>query len=135
VLDPSVFGLYVVPGFPSMLFSYLSTTSLLLPLLFLCFYSVVWNILLIISVVGGEFSAHSCNSCRLSCLEVTRGLGENGSNFWFNMGATQPIGIFLPPPSCNSTQLCRFDILPPSHNSTSMVWLWYLQLFSSWSMQ
>ena len=135
MLDPSFSSLYVVPGFPSMLFSYLSTTSLLLPLLFLRLYSVVWHILLVVSVVGGEFSAHSCNSCRLSCLEVTRGLGENGRNFWCNMGATQPIGIFLPPPSRDSTQLCGFDILPLSRNSTSIVWLRYLQLFSSWSMQ
>ena len=110
MLDPSFSSLYVVPGFPSMLFSYLSTTSLLLPLLFLRLYSVVWHILLVVSVVGGEFSAHSCNSCHLSCLEVTRGLGQNGRNFWCNKGATQPIGIFLPPPSRNSMQLCGFGI-------------------------
>jgi hypothetical protein len=48
-------------------------------------YSVDWHILLVVSVVGGEFSAHSCNSCHLSCLEVTRGLGENGRNFWCNI--------------------------------------------------
>jgi len=125
----------VVPGSPSMLFSYLSTTSLLLPLLFTHLYSVVCHILLVVSVVGGEFSAHSCHSCHLSCLEVTRGFGENGRNFGCNMGATQPIGIFLPPPSRNSTQLCGFDILPLSRNSTSIVWLRYLQLFLSWSMQ
>jgi len=135
VLDTSFSSLYVVPGFPSMLFSYLSTNSLLLPLLFLCWYSVVWHILLVVSIVCGEFSAHSCNSCRLSCLEVTRGLGENRRNLWCNMGATQPIGIFLPPPSRNATQLCGFDILPLSYNSTPIVWLRYLPLFSSWSMQ
>jgi hypothetical protein len=135
VLDTSFSSLYMVPDFPSMLFLYLSTTSLILPLIFLRLYSVVWHILLIVSVVGGEFLAHSCNSCRLSCLEVSRGLGDNGRNFWFNMGATQPIGICLPPPSGNSTQLCGFDILPQSRNSTSIVWLRYLQLFWSWYMQ
>ena len=118
-----------------MLFSYLSTTSSLLPLLFLRLYLVDWHILLVVSVVGGQFSAHSCNSCRVSCLEVTRGLGENGWNFCCNMGATQPIGIFLPPPSRNSMQLCGIDILPLSLNSASIVWLQYLQLFSSWCIQ
>jgi hypothetical protein len=37
-----------------------------------------------------------------------------------NVGATQPIGIFLPPPSRKSTQMCRFGILPLSRNSTQL---------------
>jgi len=93
-----------------MLFLYLFTTSLPLSFSFLRLYSVVWLILLIVSVVGGEYSAHSCDSCRLSCVEVTRGWGENGRNFWCNMGATQPIGIFLPPSSRNFTPFCGFAI-------------------------
>ena len=36
------------------------------------------------------------------------------------MGATQPIGTFLSPPSCKSTQLGGFDILPASRNSTRL---------------
>ena len=108
--DLSCSSLHVVPDFPSMLFSYLFTTSSPLPLLFVRSYSVVWQNLLVVPALGGEFSAHSCNSCRLSCLEVTRGLGENGRNFLCNVGATQPIGIFLSPPSRKSTQLCGFAI-------------------------
>jgi len=80
VPDPSFSSLYVVPDFPSMLLSYLFTTSSPLPLLFLRLFSVVWRIMLVVPVVGGEFSAHSCNSCCLSYLGVTRGLGENGRN-------------------------------------------------------
>jgi len=118
-----------------MLFPYLFTTSSPLPLPLLRWNSVFWHILFIVLVVGGEFSAHSCTSCRLSCVEVTRGLGENGRNFLCNMGATQPIGIFLPPPSHKFTQLCGFNILPPSCNIQSIAWLRYLQLLSSWSMQ
>jgi len=103
-----------------MLFSYLFTTSSPIPLLFLHLNSVVSHSLLIVPVVGGECFSHSCNSCRLSCVEVTRGLVENGRNFWCNIGATQPIGIFLPPPTCISTQLCALDILPPSRNSSQL---------------
>ena len=110
--DPSFSTLYVVPDIPTMLFSYLFTTSSPLPLLFLRLYSVVCDILLVVPVLGGEFSAHSCNSCHLSCLEVTRGLGENGRNFSCNVGATLPIGIVLPPPSHESTQFCGFAIFP-----------------------
>jgi hypothetical protein len=40
VPDPSVSSLYVVPGFPSMLFAYLYSTSSHLPLLFLRIHSV-----------------------------------------------------------------------------------------------
>ena len=108
--DPAFSSLYVVPDFPSMLFSNCFTTSSLLHLLSLHRYSVVCHILLIIPVLGGEFPAHSCNTRRLSCLEVTRGLWENGRNVLCNVGATQPIGIFLPPPSCKSMQLCGFAI-------------------------
>jgi len=103
-------SLYVVPDFPSMLFSFLSTTSSLLPLLCLRLHSVIWCILCIVPVLGGEFSASSCNIRCLSCLEVTRGLRENCRIFWCNMGATQPIRIFHPPPSPKSTQLCGFAI-------------------------
>jgi len=110
VPDALFSSLYVVPDFPSMLFLYLFTTSSPLPLLFLRLHSVVWHILLIVPVLGGECFAHSCSSCCLSCLEVTRGLGENDRIFLFNVGATQPIGIFLPPPSRKSTQLCGLAI-------------------------
>jgi hypothetical protein len=120
VPDPSFSSLYVIPSFPSMHFSYLSTTSALLPILFLHLYSVVWHIYLVLPVVRGEFSAHSCNSCRLSCLDVKRGLGENSRNLLCNMGATQPIEIFLPPPWRKSTQLHGFDILTPSFNTSPM---------------
>ena len=40
--DSSATSLYVVPGFVSMHFSYLYTTSLLVPLFFLRLYLVVW---------------------------------------------------------------------------------------------
>jgi len=103
-----------------MLFSYLFTTSSPLPLLIFCLYSEVWHILLVVPVVGDDFSAHSCYSCRLFCFQVTRGLGENGRNFSCNVGATQLIRIFLPPPFCKSTQLCGFDILPPSRNANQL---------------
>jgi len=120
VPESSFSSISVGPDFPSMLFSYLFTTSSPLPLLFLRMYSVVWHILLLVPVVGGEFSAHSCKSCCIPCLEVTRGLGENGRNFQCNVGATQPIQIFLPPPSRKSTQLYIFNILPSFHNSTKL---------------
>jgi len=81
VPDPSFSSLYVVSDFPSMLFSYLFRTSLPLPFLFLRLYLVVWYVLLVVPVLGGEFSAHHCNSCHLSYLKVTTGLGENGRNF------------------------------------------------------
>ena len=110
VPDCSVSSHYVVPDIPCMRFSYFFTTSLLLPLLISCLCSAVGHILLSISVLGGESSAESCNSRRLSCLEVTRGSGENGNHVWCNVGATQPIGIFLPPPSCKSAQLYGLDI-------------------------
>ena len=71
VRDPSFSSPYVVLHFPSMLFSNLFTTSSLLPLLFLRLYLVIWHILFVIPVLGGEFSAHSCNSHRLSSVEVT----------------------------------------------------------------
>ena len=80
VPDPSFSSLYVVPDIASMHFSYLFTTSLPVPCLFLCLYSVVWQILLVVPVLSGVFSANSCNSCRLSCLEHTGRLGENGRN-------------------------------------------------------
>jgi hypothetical protein len=118
-----------------MLFSYLFTTCLPLPLLFLRLTSVVWHILLVVPVSSVEFSADSCSRCRLSCLMVTRGLGENGRNFECIVGATQPIGIFLPPPSHKFTQLGRFNILPPSRNFHRIVCLRYLQLFLSWFME
>ena len=94
--DPSFSSLYVIPNFPSMLFSYLFTTCSPLPFLFPCLYSADGGILLIIPVLSGEFSTHNRNSHRVSCLEVTRGLGQNGRNFSCDVGATQPIEIFLP---------------------------------------
>jgi hypothetical protein len=73
-------------------------------------YSVVWHILLVIAVLGGELFSHSCNRRHLSCFVVTRGFEVNGRNFWGSMGATQPIGIFPPHLSLKSTQLCVFAI-------------------------
>jgi len=110
VLDPTFPNLSVVSGFHNMLFSCFLMTSWLLPLCFFHLHSVVSHILLIICVLGCGFSTHSCNCCRVSCPKVTRGLGANGRNVWCNMGATQPIWIFLPPPSLESTQLCGFAI-------------------------
>ena len=101
--DPSFSILYVVPGFPSILFSYFFTTSSLPPLLFHRMHLVVCHILLVIPFPSGEVSAHSCGSRRLSLVVVTREFGENGRNFLCNMCATQPIGTLLSPPSCQST--------------------------------
>jgi len=69
----------------------------------------VWAYLARRSCFNRLFPADPCSSCCLSCLEVTSGLGENGRYVLCNMGATQPIGMYLPPPSRNSTQLCCFD--------------------------
>jgi len=120
VPNDSVCSFDVVPGFPSMLFSDPCTTSSHLRFLFRHLYLVVWHILFIVSVLGGELSAHCCNSRCLSCLEVTRALGENGRNFKYKVGATKPMGIILPPRSHKSTQLCCFDILPPSRKSIQL---------------
>jgi hypothetical protein len=54
-------SLYVVSSFPCILFSYLSTTSALLPFLILHLHSVVWNIMLVVPVLSGEFSVHFFN--------------------------------------------------------------------------
>ena len=124
--DPSFSSLYVVPDFPSMLFSYLFPTSLPLAILFPRLYLAVALILLVVPVLGGEFSANSCDSRRLSCLEVTRGLGQNGRNFSCNVGAPQLIGIFVTPPSCESTQLCGFAI-----SSTLLVMVHAMNLLPS----
>ena len=78
--DPSFSCLYVVPDFPRIFFSYSITTSLPLNLLFPGIFLMIGNNLFLVPVQGGEFSAHCCDSRRLSCLEVTRGLGENSSN-------------------------------------------------------
>jgi len=112
-----------------MLFSNLFTTSAYHPLCCLRLYSVVWHILLVVPFPGGEFSAHPWYSHRLSCLEATRGIGETDRNFLCNVGATQPIGTFLPPPSCKSMQLCGFDILPPSCISTQLCGLGIINSF------
>jgi len=93
-----------------MLFSYLSSTCLPLPLLLPSSYSVVEHILLIMSVLGGAFSAHTCDSCHHSCLEITEGLGENGRKLLCNVCSTQPIGKFHPPPSLTFMHFCRFVI-------------------------
>ena len=118
--DPTFYSLYVVPDFPSMHFSYLFTTSSPDPLHCVRLYSVVWHAMLVVPALGGEFSAHSCNSYHLSCLEATWGLEENGRKFLYNVCATQPIRICLPPPFCKSMQLWGFDILPLSRNSTQL---------------
>jgi hypothetical protein len=73
VPDPSFLSVYVGPDFPSMLFSYLFTTSPPLPLQIPHLFWEVWLMLLDVPVVRGEYSAHTCNNCRLSCVELTRG--------------------------------------------------------------
>ena len=108
--NSSFSNLYVVPHFSSICFTYLLTTSLLVTLCFPYLYSMVRHILLIVSVLRLERSGHPNNSHHRLYLKVTRGLGVNDWNFWSNMGATQPMGIYLPPPSCMSTQLCGFNI-------------------------
>jgi len=95
-----------------MLNSYLSTISLHLPLLCLHLYLAVWHIVQVMPGLCGEFFADFCNSGCHSGLEVTRGYGEHGRNFWCNMGGTQQVGVFLHPPFLNSTQLCEFAIFP-----------------------
>jgi len=105
VPNHSVARVYVVPDVPSMLFSHLFTTGLPHPILFPRMDSAVAHISHVNSLLEGEFSAHSCDSRHLSCLKVTRRLGENRTNFRSNVGATQPIGIFLPQRSCKSTDL------------------------------
>jgi len=116
-LEPisSFSSLYAVPHFTSMTFSYPCTTCLLLPLRFPCLHWAVGHISCIVPVVGSGPSAHSLNGHRLSCLEATGGYGENGRNFWCNVGATQPRGICLPPPFRESTQMCGFDIFNSVH--------------------
>jgi len=120
VPDHSFASLYVVSGFPSTLFSYLSTTFSLLCLLFLLLHSVIWCISLMVPLLSSEFCAHYCNCCLITWLKVTRGQWENGRNFLCDMGATQPIGIFLPPASRKSTPLHRFNILPLSRMYTQL---------------
>jgi len=83
-------------------------------------YSVVLHSLLVIPVVGGEFSAHSCNSYCLSCLEVTSEFRENGMNFQCNVGATQPLRIDPLPPSRKFTQLGGCNIFHASRDSTRL---------------
>lgn len=100
----------MVPNFTSLPISYLITTSLHIAIEFALIYLAVVNNMLIISVVGGEYSTHSCSRCELFYLQVTRGLGETGSNFLCNMDTTQPIEILLPPQSYQTTQLCAVDI-------------------------
>jgi hypothetical protein len=58
VPNPSCSSLFEVLGFPSILCWYLSTTALPLALFILRLHLVVWQIMLVIPVVGGEFSAH-----------------------------------------------------------------------------
>jgi len=89
-------------------------------------YSAVGHILVVIPVLGGQFSAHSCNSHDLYFLAVTPGSGKNGRNFSCNMGATQPIRIFHPLPSHKSTQLCGFAIF-----STHVIMLHAVDLLPS----
>jgi len=111
VADPSFSTTYVVPGIPSVLFLYLSASFSLLCLLSVRLDSVDWHILLIVAVLSCEFSFHSCNRGPVSWLAVTRWSRENGRNCWY-VGATQPIGIFLPPLFGKPTQLCRFALFP-----------------------
>ena len=95
-------------------------TSSLLPLLFPHLCWVVGHVSLVLLVQSWKCAGHACSSCRAFCLNIPRALGENRMNFMSNMSATQPIGIFLPPPSRKSTQLYGFTVLPPSCNYTSL---------------
>ena len=114
--DPSFSSLYEVPDFPSTLILDLYTTSSSLPILVSCVHLAIGHIFHVVAVLGGEFSAHSCCSDCLPCLKVTNRSGENGRNFWCNVGATQPIGIFLHPPSCKTTAIGWIcDILNSFH--------------------
>jgi hypothetical protein len=72
-----------------MRFQLLFTTLSLLPLLFPCLYYTVWQILLIVLVLSGGFSAHQCDCCHVSLLVVIGGFGEKGTNITYNDGATQ----------------------------------------------
>jgi hypothetical protein len=110
VLRHSFSSLYVVPDFPSMLFSYYFTTSLPLPLHILSQSSVHWYIGLVIPVLGCEFSGHHLNSRRLSYTMVTKEYVENLPKFSCKVGATQRNGIFLPVRFRKSMQWCEFCI-------------------------
>jgi len=110
VPNPSFSSLNVVHDFPSILFLYPFTTCLVLPDHLIGLNSVVGHVLLLGPVLGGAFSGHTFDTYHHSCLKVARGLGENCRNFWCNVGATQPLGIYLPPPSHKSTQLYGFSI-------------------------
>jgi len=107
-----------------MLFSYLSTTSLLLPLLLPCLYLAVGHFFHVIPVPGGEFLVNSCDSHYLEYLMISRGVWENGRNFLCYVSATQPLGIHLPELSGTSTQLWRFHIL-------LLFSIWYMQWICS----
>jgi len=61
VPDLSISTHYVVPGFTRMHFSYHSATSSFRPLHYLFLRKLVWCISLIVPVLGGTFSARSCN--------------------------------------------------------------------------
>jgi len=106
---------------------------LLLPPWYPCVYSDVGGNLVVVPVLGGEFSAHFYNTFWFTYLKVTRCLQQSGRLFWCNVSWTQPIEILLVSPSCKSTQLCGFtsptlshkftqlwgyDILPPLYSST-----------------
>jgi hypothetical protein len=135
----------VVPDFPSILLSHCFTTSPYLPRLFPWFHSAVGDILLIVAIFTAEVSANSCDSCWLSCLEVSQTLREISRNLVCNMGATQPIEIFLPPTSRKSMQLCGFvtfptlfimvhamDLLPPSLRPLSFSLHWSFPSLFGW---
>ena len=76
---------------------------------------MVGHIMLGVPVLRASFSPHSCNPHYLSSLEVTGWCEVNHSKFQCTVGATQPIGIFLPLPSHESMQLCGFYVLPLSY--------------------
>ena len=51
---------------------------------------VIWHVLLIIPVLGGEFSAHFFNGPHHSFPEVITGIEEHGRNYLYNIDAIQP---------------------------------------------
>ena len=65
----------------------------------------------------GESSVYSCSRHHHSCLTVSSGSGENIRNISCNVGSTQSIRRFLPPPSHKSTQLFGSDIFNAFHYS------------------
>jgi hypothetical protein len=80
-------------------------------------------------ILGGKYFSDPHNRHFLCCLKSTRGLMVSGRNFKCNMGATQPRGIFLPPPLHKSTQLYEVNFRPPFWKSIQMYSFQYVHHF------